>query len=42
MQTDPKAWLIGSGIGSLAAASFMIRDVGMPVVNFDAVVKAFA
>jgi oleate hydratase len=25
-----KAWLIGGGIGSLAAAAFMIRDGGMP------------
>jgi oleate hydratase len=30
MSTDRKAWLIGSGIGSLAAAAFMIRDAGMP------------
>jgi oleate hydratase len=29
MPTDRKAWLIGSGIGSLAAAAFMIRDAGM-------------
>jgi oleate hydratase len=29
MSTDRKAWLIGSGIGSLAAAAFMIRDAGM-------------
>ena len=26
----PKAYLIGGGIGSLAAAAFMIRDAGMP------------
>lgn len=30
MHTDRNAWLIGSGIGSLAAAAFMIRDAGMP------------
>ena len=24
-----KAWLIGGGVGSLAAAAFMIRDGGM-------------
>ena len=30
MATDAKAWLIGGGIGSLAAAAFMIRDGGMP------------
>ena len=29
MSTDRKAYLIGSGIGSLAAAAFMIRDAGM-------------
>jgi oleate hydratase len=33
MSNDRKAWLIGSGIGSLAAAAFMIRDVGMPDHN---------
>lgn len=30
MAVDTKAWLIGGGIGSLAAAAFMIRDGGMP------------
>ncbi len=29
MSTDRKVWLIGSGIGSLAAAAFMIRNAGM-------------
>lgn len=29
MQSDRKTWLIGSGIGSLAAAAFMKRDAGM-------------
>jgi oleate hydratase len=28
-----KAWLIGGGIGSMAAAAFMIRDGGMPGKN---------
>ena len=28
-----KAWLVGGGIGSLAAAAFMIRDGGMPGEN---------
>jgi oleate hydratase len=27
---EPKAYLIGGGIGSLAAAAFMIRDAGIP------------
>jgi oleate hydratase len=26
----PKAYLVGGGIGSLAAAAFMIRDAGIP------------
>lgn len=30
MSTKSKAYLIGGGIGSLAAAAFMIRDAGMP------------
>lgn len=29
MAVDRKSWLIGSGIGSLAAAAFMIRDGGI-------------
>ena len=33
MSTDRKAYLIGGGIGSLAAAAFMIRDAGMPGKN---------
>jgi len=28
-----KAWLVGGGIGSLAAAAFMIRDGGVPGAN---------
>ena len=28
-----KAYLVGGGIGSLAAAAFMIRDGGMPGAN---------
>jgi oleate hydratase len=27
---EPKAYLVGGGIGSLAAAAFMIRDAGIP------------
>lgn len=33
MTTDRKAYLVGGGIGSLAAAAFMIRDGGMPGKN---------
>jgi len=33
MVTHPKAYLIGGGIGSLAAAAFMIRDGGIPGAN---------
>lgn len=29
----PKAYLLGGGIGSLAAAAFMIRDAGLPGEN---------
>jgi oleate hydratase len=29
----PKAYLVGGGIGSLAAAAFMIRDAGLPGEN---------
>jgi oleate hydratase len=29
MSLDKKAYLIGGGIGSLAAAAFMVRDGGM-------------
>jgi hypothetical protein len=28
----PKAYLVGGGIGSLAAAACMIRDVGLPAL----------
>ena len=30
MNSNPKAYLIGGGIGSLSAAAFMIRDGGIP------------
>ena len=30
MDTNSKAWLVGGGIGSLAAAAFMLRDGSMP------------
>jgi len=30
MSSGTRAWLVGGGIGSLAAAAFMIRDGGMP------------
>ena len=30
MSTGVQAWLVGGGIGSMAAAAFMIRDGGMP------------
>ena len=33
MGTKPKAYLVGGGIGSLAAAAFMIRDGGLPGGN---------
>ncbi len=33
MNTKPKAYLIGGGIGSLAAAAFMIRDGNLPGGN---------
>jgi oleate hydratase len=33
MNIQPKAYLVGGGIGSLAAAAFMIRDGGMPGKN---------
>lgn len=33
MTTNRKAYLVGGGIGSLAAAAFMIRDGGMPGKN---------
>ena len=33
MRTKPKAYLVGGGIGSLAAAAFMIRDGGVPGGN---------
>ena len=33
MNTYPKAYLVGGGIGSLAAAAFMIRDGNMPGEN---------
>ena len=31
--TTKKAWLVGGGIGSLAAAAFMLRDGGMQGAN---------
>jgi oleate hydratase len=30
MTTPPEAYLVGSGIGSLAAAAFMVRDGHLP------------
>ena len=33
MSTRSKAYLVGGGIGSLAAAAFMIRDGGVPEVS---------
>lgn len=33
MSTERKAYLVGGGIGSLAAAAFMIRDGAMPGAN---------
>jgi MCRA family len=33
MSTKPRAYLVGGGIGSLAAAAFMIRDGGVPGGN---------
>lgn len=33
MNIKPKAYLVGGGIGSLAAAAFMIRDGGVPGEN---------
>ena len=33
MSKNRKAFMIGSGIGSLAAAAFMIRDGGIPGSN---------
>ena len=33
MSLKPKAYLVGGGIGSLAAAAFMIRDGGVPGAN---------
>jgi len=33
MSTKPKAYLVGSGIGSLAAAAFMVRDGRLPGGN---------
>ncbi len=33
MSIKPKAYLVGGGIGSLAAAAFMIRDAGVPGEN---------
>lgn len=33
MSTNSKAYLVGGGIGSLAAAAFMIRDGGLPGGN---------
>ena len=33
MSMNPKAYLVGGGIGSMAAAAFMIRDGGLPGAN---------
>ena len=33
MNTERKAYLIGGGIGSLAAAAFMVRDAALPGAN---------
>ena len=33
MKTQPKAYLVGSGIGSLSAAAYMIRDAQIPPEN---------
>jgi oleate hydratase len=33
INTKSKAWLVGGGIGSLAAAAFMLRDAGVPGEN---------
>jgi len=33
MKTERRAYLIGGGIGSLAAAAFMVRDGAMPGTN---------
>ena len=33
MNTHSKAYLVGGGIGSLAAAAFLIRDGGVPGAN---------
>jgi oleate hydratase len=33
MLQNRKAFMVGSGIGSLAAAAFMIRDGGIPGKN---------
>ena len=33
MSTTSKAYLVGGGITSLAAAAFLIRDGGMPGAN---------
>ena len=34
MSSASKAYLVGGGIGSLAAAAFMIRDGHFPVVSY--------
>ena len=33
MTIEPRAFLVGGGIGSLAAAAFMIRDAAIPASN---------
>ena len=33
MNTKTKAYLVGGGIGSMAAAAFMIRDGNIPGAN---------
>jgi oleate hydratase len=39
MRTKPKAYLVGGGIGSLAAAAFMIRDGKLPGENISILEK---
>ena len=33
MTANAKAWMVGGGLGSLAAAAFMLRDGGLPGEN---------
>ena len=41
MNPKSKAYLVGGGIGSLAAAAFMIRDGGIPGENIS-ILEGFA